>query len=636
MLDVEKPISEFDEVKYSREIKASDLTPEKKVEIIQSLPEEARWNVIADEYGFIKRPPTILEALDDPYYFGDNRGKTIYPIWRKRLQEYFPDPFHNKTLLVRLTGAIGTGKSYVSQLIIAYNLIKILHHRSYWSFNKLDKTASPASFWLFNTNLKKAEDVLVKPLKGLFNEIPFLVENWRSTGKKWGGITVEAGSRPDSALSTIIVNAILSELEFFKPTYMAKAAFDKVLSRFESRVSPSTGIFSSLIIDCQTTTESEPIVDNILKGCPYPVTSFSSTIWEAKPWDFENSTNPDFYVYCGDEMRSPFVFPDDFNLKTREDLTLDEDRIIRVPGKLKAEFISDTSLALAQKAGIRTDSSSALFPQREKLIEAFTIENKFNDVYSFDYFDKTAYWDILGELLLDVLPQDRKIYCGLDVSLVKDTTGIAFGYVDSGEQVEYSGKKIFRCKYNVPFVVGIKNKPGQSINLLGICDFLIRLKNNRSLCHVAVDQFQSAQIKQTLLEANIESDYLSVDRNQGGAYVTYKSLVMRGDVHLPKNSMLLSEHMALGRYNGKIDHPSSMPFIKFYNDGSVNFTGDSIVGDKGLSDATARAILSMSLAGTSAFDVVEREKHQAKSQLYARLAERNKIRGIHGGFGLFK
>lgn len=635
MIEIDKPLSEYEEVKYSKEIKASDLTIEKKIEIIQSLPQEAKWNVMAEQYGFIKRPPTIWEALEDPYYFGDNRGKTIYPIWKERLKEYFPDPFHNKTLLVRLTGAIGTGKSFSAQLILAYNLIKILHHKSYWAFNKLDKTGSPASFWLFNTNLKKAEDVLVKPLKGLFNEIPFLYDNWKQTGKKWGGITVEAGSRPDSALSTVIVGSILSELEFFKPVHMAKSVFDKVLSRFESRVSASTGLFSSLIIDCQTTTEVEPIVDNILKSYPHPITEFSSTHWEAKVWEYEGGQEPDFYVYCGDEMRSPFVFDDDFDINNREDLTLDEDRILKVPGKLKAEFLSDPSLALAQKAGIRTDSSSALFPQREKLIEAFSIKNEFNDVYSFDYFDKTAYWDVFGNLLLDVLPKDRKIYCGLDISLVRDTTGISFAYANSGEKVDFGGKKIFRCKYKVPFVVGIKNKPGQSINLLSICDFLIKLKNYRNLSYVLVDQFQSAQIKQTLLEAGIESDYLSVDRNQGGAYVTYKSLVMRGDVALPKNSMLLSEHMALGRYNGKIDHPSSMPFIKFYNDGSVNFTGDSIIGDKGLSDATARAILKLSLDGTSAFDVVEQERKQNKAQLYSRLAERNRLKSIRGQFGFF-
>ena len=635
MIEIDKPLSEYEEVKYSSEVNASDLTAERKIELIQSLPQEAKWNVMAHQYGFLKRPPTIWEALEDPYYFGDNRGKTIYPIWKERLKEYFPDPFHNKTLLVRLTGAIGTGKSFSSQLILAYNLIKILHHKSYWAFNKLDKTGSPASFWLFNTNLKKAEDVLVKPLKGLFNEIPFLYDNWKQTGKKWGGITVEAGSRPDSALSTVIVGSIISELEFYKPIHMAKSVFDKVLSRFESRVSPSTGLFSSLIIDCQTTTEVEPIVDNILKSYPHPITEFSSTHWEAKPWEYKESNGPDFYVYCGDEMRSPFVFEDGFDISKREDLTLDEDRILKVPGKLKAEFLSDPSLALAQKAGIRTDSSSALFPQREKLIEAFKLDTPFNDVYTFDYFDKTAYWDVFGNRLLDLLPKDRKIYCGLDISLVKDTCGISFGYVDSGSQVELSRKKIFRCKFNVPFVVGIKNKPGQSNNLLAICDFLIKLKNYRNLAHVSVDQFQSAQIKMVLLEAGIESDYLSVDRNQGGAYVTYKSLVMRGDVSLPKNSMLLSEHMSLGRYNGKIDHPSSMPFIKFYSDGSVNFTGDSIIGDKGLSDSTARVCLKMSLDGTAAFDVVEQERKQNKSQVYAKLAQRNKFKNMTGSFGFF-
>lgn len=635
MIEFNKPLNELDEVKYAKEVNSSDLTLEKKIELIHSLPKDAQWNVLADQYGFIKRPPTIMEALEDPFFFGDNKGKTIYPIWKEKLQEYFPDPFHNKSLVIRLTGAIGTGKSFVSQIILAYNLIKILHHKSYWKFNRLDKTASPASFWLFNTNLKKATDVLVKPLKGFFNEVPFFVDNWKQTGRKWDGITVEAGSRPDSALSTVIVGAVLSELEFLHPAYVAKECFDKVLSRFDSRVHNSTGLFSSLIIDCQTTTETEPIVDNILKTYPREITEFKAAHWEAKPWEYEDSPIPDFYVYCGDNTRAPFVLDDNFSLENNDDLTLDTDRIIKVKGKLKPEFVSDVVLALAQKAGIRTDSTNTLFPDKQKVIDCFKIKNEFNDVYSFDYYDKTSYWDILGGKLLDVLPKDRKIFGRIDLGLTNDKAGISFGYAEKGYEVETNGKKIFRCNYVVPFSIGLQNKPGQSNNILRICDFFIKLSLYRDLEFVSCDTFQSMQIKQTLLEANIDCDFLSVDRQHGNAYLTYKSLLMRGDISLPKNSLLLSEHLALGRFNGKIDHPSSMSYVKFFSDGSVKPTGDVIVGAKDISDSVSGLILSMVERGTNVLVEVEREKSRTKSALYKKIADRNKIKQMGGFLGVF-
>lgn len=637
MIEFDKPLSEYEEVKYAKEIKASDLTDEKKVEIIQSLPQEARWNISAEQFGFIKRPPTITEALEDPYYFGSGRGKTIYPIWREKLREYFPDPFVNKSLMIRLTGAIGTGKSFVSQLIVAYNLIKILHHKSYWAFNRLDEAASPASIWCFNVNLKKAEDVLVKPIKGLFAEVPFFVDNWRTTGKKWGGINVKAGSRPMSALSEVIVNAILSELELVKPSHLAKQVFDNVLSRFTSRVANSTGLFSSVIIDCQTTTNTEPVVDNILKSYPEKITTFQAAHWEAKPWEYnDRDYGPEFFVYCGDTMRSPFVFDDGFEPKNNKDLSLDPDRILKVPGKLKSEFISDPVLALAQKAGIRSDSSNVLFPDKEQLIRHFNIKNLFDDQYSFDYYDKTAYWDVFGNTLLDVLPKDRKIYGSLDLGLCKDTCGISFGYADAGEEVETNGAKVFRCKYKVPFAVGIRNKPGQENNIIAICDFFIKLSNYRDLVFVACDQFQSRQIKQTLLEAGIECDFFSVDRSNGDAYVMYKSLVLRGDVDLPKNSILLSEHLALGRYDGKIDHPSIMSYVKFFSDGTAQYTGNQIVGGKDQSDAVCRLVSVMSLDGTKALDVVEKERQRVKSATYAKLAERNRFKQMQGMLGMYK
>ena len=52
-------------------------------------------------------PVSIDEFLENPQYLGGttNRGKAIYPAWRKALREIFADPYKYTTVI--LTGCIG-------------------------------------------------------------------------------------------------------------------------------------------------------------------------------------------------------------------------------------------------------------------------------------------------------------------------------------------------------------------------------------------------------------------------------------------------------------------------------------------------------------------------------------------------
>ena len=74
---------------------------------------------------YLQRPPTIEEFIDDDYYLGaslvrtaDNEG--LWPDWRDWLQENANLESFLHELVI--TGAIGTGKTFVLVTLLLYRI----------------------------------------------------------------------------------------------------------------------------------------------------------------------------------------------------------------------------------------------------------------------------------------------------------------------------------------------------------------------------------------------------------------------------------------------------------------------------------------------------------------------------------
>lgn len=616
------------EIKEYKEIKGSDLSPERKFELISSLPEDAKEEIIAAEMGFDILPPTFQEFIEDPYYLGENEGKDLYPFWREHGAKLFPNRFFIDGQIFYSNASPGAGKSVAGNLFLCYLFTRICCHGHFFEFNKLSRDVTPASFFFFSNNLDKAERQLVRPFKNMLSHIPFLKEMEKQNGLPFGStIGIKGASEPNHALGECIVAAQLSELGSAKSQGHAAELFNKVMARISGRINNSKNVFTLVVVDSQIEKNSEAICENILFNSSWRDKTFfvNAPIWKVKPWEFISGKT--FYCYAGDNLRTPFVLNEGEKPEDLEDLTIDKDKIIEAPIELKSEALSDIYLFIAEKAAIRVNSSNVFFPDRQTVISKFDLENIFDDIYTFDFYDKTSYFNIFKDRLLSVLPEDRKVFVRLDLGLTKDMCGVSIGYCDSGHYIDGKNGKVFKCDYYLPFCIGIRAKSGQENNIISICDFIITLSKFREIGFVSTDTYQSRAIKQTMLEAGLECDFLSMDDKRQDYYTLYKNLLLQGSVHLPKNSQLLSEHLALQREDGKVDHPkSSMPYVKFFSNGEAKATGDSIYSGKDISDAVSGNVVIMYNLGEKALGDVEKKSTANQSEIYQALADRNRSR----------
>lgn len=569
-------------------------------ELLSKLTTAQKELALAQLIGYKELPPSVEEILDSDYYLGytladgsKGPGHSLYPIWRERLIETYPDKVRiDKTVKV-VRGALGTGKTTYCLMTQAVNLIRWGIHPNPYPYLGLDKLTSPTTIRMFNIDKTRAHDVLVEPFCAWLDHSPYFQERRRDTGEWYPhNVRIETARRPSDVISEVLIGAVLSEFNFFWPE-TALDIVKTVLGRLKSRVQKGLGLFHTVCIDSSDTDE-ESAVDIFLKtgGWGDDLSIYTISIWEAKKHlqMFFLQDPPSFKVYMGDSNTLPFIIPDNYDI---ENSKLDKDRILIVPSELLSSFTNDIIKALQEHAGIAVNAGNKFFADKERVKKRFNIKSEIPDRVDVDFFDQEQLWDKVGKLMLKNLPPDRKIYARLDLGIVQDLAGLSFGYGESCEyrevptvndKGEIVKTRIFKGKYRVPVAFAVGRSPNQETSIEKLENLFLTLAKQRELACVTTDQYQSTAFRQAMTLAGIRTYCLSVDRNDN-AYVTYKDLLLRGDLDVSDNGLLIKETMELERHGHKIDHPED--------------------GAKDISDAVSGTVLSMTDDGEDAFSQVE-------------------------------
>jgi hypothetical protein len=150
--------------------------------------------------------------------------------------------------------------------------------------------------------------------------------------------------------------------------------------------------------------------------------------------------------------------------------------------------------------------------------------------------------------------------CGLSIAHFKE-------WIKSADGVKVP-------KFSVPIILGLSRREGQETPLYQILDFFNDLKDEGyTIGKITFDQFASAGLKQDLLRAGFNVEYLSVDRNDK-VYNTVKSLIAADQVEFAQNERFKKEVLGLkiiDRLKGKIDHD---PVNSYYYDEDGNRVPD--------------------------------------------------------------
>lgn len=518
-------------------------------EILEKLTPDQKLKILAKLYGFSRVPVDINTFIDDDYFMGKFWGKgAIYPYWRDKLTEIYPNPILSPYRIISPKGAIGTGKSTFSQISATYDLYKLSCIENLSETFKLESN-SPFTIRCFNLSKSKAYEVLISPMTDRINNSPFFID-YRKIYKTYlpGKCSIQPARKAEDVISECLLFALISEANFFKP-WIATEIINTCISRMSSRLQRVEGVFGHIFLD-SSSTEKNSVVERFLSNNPFQnITAvYQTSIWEAKKHLGIYFNNGSFKVYAGDSNVNPHI------LEPNEDISkYDKDRIIEVPNELRNLFENDIIKSLNDQAGISLDSQSEFLPNKEFIIGSASLPQVIDEEIIIDFFDDEQLHDIIGDSILEVLPEDRLIYSRIDLGLSNDKAGISFGFIEQAEYIEVEDKKVFRPKIALPVNFVLSRKYGQETSISKIINFFIWVSTKRSLKEVTTDQYQSSAIRQELTFNGIKTSLLSVDRTDE-AYVNFKNLLLSNRIKFSNSELLKFELSNLIRVGSKIDH----------------------------------------------------------------------------------
>lgn len=242
-------------------------------------------------------------------------------------------------------------------------------------------------------------------------------------------------------------------------------------------------------------------------------------------------------------------------------------RIIEVPIELYDTAKMGLSKFMMDYAGIASTLSTKFFSYKEYEENiSDEIESPFSqEVLKIGLHDNIRIKDFFNPDKVTYAVYTKKLFIHIDTSLSGDRTGIScvavMGYKDQDKVNESGSTEIMKeLVYRQVFTIGIEAPRGDQISFQKTREFIFYLKNTLqwNIQKVTTDGFQSADMRQQLVLAGINSDYVSLDRTPNG-YLMFKQALLEHRIKLITSEfqdLLYEEFLNVERNNmtGKIDH----------------------------------------------------------------------------------
>ena len=461
---------------------------------LDKLTEQEKSEVIYEAVGkeiYKTNPVDIRTFIEDPYFLGSVYD-TIFTIWKELCYEVYPAPFCKKYDEVILSCGTRSGKTYVTALIMMYELYLLT-----CMINPI-KTYSVSN--IVFAFLSKDNSTAVSQIGGeiykcltqspYFNDVAKDKLSFSKLDKDGVKITDDILFKAGSSISTIIGTnlfaACLDEANA-KPANVAAEnlienrmrLYQEMRDRRESSFSKAPKRTGMLMFTSSPTDEgdvlSEIITDTQDNGIPGVLIRDNIARWEAREEDMEDY----FEFFLGSDTKDPCIIDETVELKPEE-----MDRVIRIPAKADyyAQFRSDPYLAIQNIAGRRTMPSTALFntvASFEKVFckdqDIFTTDTPKITVESFRSLN-----DFMQEGKKDYFSHPNRPDCyryiHLDMAYRCDRFGLAAVYADRIKFTSEDGHEIYRRMYFVDFCLGIESSNKEAVDILKILEFVYSLK----------------------------------------------------------------------------------------------------------------------------------------------------------------
>lgn len=574
----------IDEVVPYRIKKIYDSVPPQEQYYLRKILEEIAFSGDSETYRDIwladyKEIPVDIDTfMNDELYLGKatRNGESIYPFWRKTLNEIFDAG--NKYEEIFFTGATRTGKSSTGITATAYMTYRLQCLRDPQAyFDKKD--VSIFSILFFNITKEAAAGVAFREFNDTLKTSPWFNMHGKFSASErnfyyipeGNKVSIDYGSDAAHGLGKQVFVGFMDEMNFakagVKDVQKAKAhmkdLYNTVAARVKGTFRMGGEVYGKIIGISSKKSDSDfmetYMQDQVAAGAGDHMYIADAPQWEVLP---PSMFKPErFYIAVGDKYKKGFVVPEQQTFpEALEELKQQGYTLLQPPIDMKSEFLADFDIALRDLAGISIPGTLSFITQDQVSRCIGTRKNPFysdilqigtEDDYSIEEF---FHMDVVDKRLLGL-----QHFLHLDLSLNDDKTGISDICISGRKDIkDADGKIVSLPTFTHVFSVSIQAPRGSNIAYDKITTFIVWLrKQGFHFKGLSRDQFQSEYMAQ-LLEAKGfgKVPKLSLDRTPEG-YTSLRAVLTEQRIDLLDVELLNNEliHLQRDSVSGRIDHP---------------------------------------------------------------------------------
>lgn len=574
---------------------------------------------------FFRPPPSMEQFIDDDYYLGrtarhiEGENTGLYPLWRTTLIADFDldSRIHNAVV----TGSIGTGKSYVSAIIMLYRIaVTTLLRNPQNFFGGISRGSNIIYNMLSVTRETVRQTVFGQALifmgaSGYFlEELKFdpEMEYSKSVVAFRNNIFLTAGSKGWHVLGRNVLGVLLDEGNFrieADPNQQAYALYEQVRTRISSRFQKIEGFLPAISIIASSAEDESSFTEQVIRDIekahsPKTQVIYRQPIYKVKRHELKLGPRW-FRVSYGLKNQEPILlggwFTEHGKLMVNE--VAEEPpkgaKTELIPEMYWSDFRRNPRRALQDIAGISTGGTHRLFPNMvdvERCIELSEKEgltdpakggvrlipiSSEDNLNLWDYLEHRKFLTRVQSRVLPLRHPNALRYAHLDLA-TQNKAGISVCHLVGSKKVEgviLDGKPFdeYRLTVEYDFILTVTAGQVKSISFDKICRFFFWL---RDMCGyrfglITADQYQSVMPLQTLEAAGFKVDKLSIDRDKS-VYTAWKSGFEDLRIRLYRQQEMLDEAEQLMEGDKKFDHPNTQSASKDTSDACSGAYYDAI------------------------------------------------------------
>jgi len=563
-----------------------------------------------------EKPVDVLTFIKDDYFLGKatENGKAIYDVWKHALKEIFEND--NKFLVV-LTGAIGTGKTTVADIGIAYIKYHISCLKNPWSYFGLADSGK-MTVCFFNLTKTLGDSRGFSKLQSLITKSPWFLNSrgaylkGKTDQQLWmplfDYVLASPYARGFGVIGEDVIAALLDELDSPTDSIKQKArvlkAYEATVRRFESRFVINGYSLGRMFLAASKQDELSFMDTFITKmQSSGKVLVYDIPLWEAKPKRYYSGVT--FSVAVGDG----FTMPKILNSESIVEAQKSGFKIISVPAEFRDEFERDLVGALRDLAGVTV----AGVRKRKLIASERFIKECFDETKEDPVSIPTISIGLRdpGFLLmyLDVkkfrMPKSVPRFLHCDIAVTGDALGLAMSGIKGWEDVNVEKEDGTFAIQRLPvietdFIMRLVAKEGDRIPLNQINKLVLDLKGLGYNIFFTCDlRLMSENMFQVLIKAGVKAESLSVDKSPD-AYNDFKDIIYdkRWICHVHNMLFFEIKNLEYDPVKNFVDHPEEVVDIEILDSGDIKEI--VLAGSKDVADAVAGSIESC-LKNSNAF-----------------------------------